>query len=140
MYYYIQNVWQNNGHKCYVCCEIEVPNMNKSNHFFSEISQHIKFMKNITKIWHRAKWYFTCVSNTWYINTVPNRNKIYSFFSAISHLHKMYEKLATITQIWQRAKYYKFYKHEQCIIPDNCTRYYKKYILLVDISQQTQKN
>ena len=55
---------------------------------------------------HRAKYYFTS-NNTWYLITVPNMNKISPFFYEISQqIHKMYEKVAIITQIWQKAKCY----------------------------------
>ena len=84
--------------------------MNKIHYFLRYHNKHIKCKKNIaiiTQIWHRAQCYFTYISNTWYLITVPNMNKINPFFSEISQqIHKMYEKLATITQNWQRAKCY----------------------------------
>ena len=69
-------------------------------------NKHIKVKKNIvifTQIWNRAKYYFTCITNTWYLITIRNMNKINPFFSAISQqMHKMYNKVAIITQIWYR--------------------------------------
>ena len=48
---------------------------------------------------------FTYISNTWHLITVPNMNKVNPFFSERSQqIHKMYETLATIAQVWQRAK------------------------------------
>ena len=59
----------------------------------------------ITQIWHRAKWYFACIGNKWYLITWPNMNKIHTFFSEIpQQIHKMNEKVAIITQIGHRAK------------------------------------
>ena len=50
-----------------------------STHYFLRYcNKHIKFKKNIsiiTQIWHRAKYCFTCISNTWYLITVLNMNK-----------------------------------------------------------------
>ena len=46
------------------------------------------------------------MSNAWYLITVPNMNKITTFFSEISQVLKSYEKIAIITQIWHRAKFY----------------------------------
>ena len=59
---------------------ITVPNINKIiNPFFSETSQQThKIEANIaiiTEFWHRAKYYFTCISNTWYLINVSNMNK-----------------------------------------------------------------
>ena len=46
------------------------------------------------------------MSNTWYLITVPNM-KITTFFSAISlQTLKIYEKIAIISQIGHRAKFY----------------------------------
>ena len=90
-----------------------VPNMNKINPFFSEMSQQIHKMYEqvaiITEIWHRARCYFTSMSNRWYMYliTVPNLNKITTFFSDISQQTlKIYEKMAIITQSCHRAKFY----------------------------------
>ena len=86
--------------------------MNKINPFFSEIyyNKHIKAMTNIaiiTQIWHGAKCHFACNSNTWYLITVPDMNKIITFFSEISQQTlKICEKIAIITQMWHRAKFY----------------------------------
>ena len=70
-------------------------------------------MKNIciiTQIWLRATCYFTCISNTWYLLTVPSMNTTNPFFSEISqqihksslltcssydHLHAMNDKSTT---------------------------------------------
>ena len=38
----------------------------------------------ITQLLHRAKCYFTSMSNAWYMITIPNMNKIITLFSAIS--------------------------------------------------------
>ena len=69
---------------------------------------------------------------------VPNMNKINIFFSEISQqIYKMYEKVAIITQIWQSQML--FYKHEQGIVPDNCTKYEQNHhILLRDNTTNTQ--
>ena len=49
----------------------------------------------------------------------------------------MYEQMAIITQIWQSKML--FYKHEQHIVPDNCTNYeQKQHILLQDSTATTQ--
>ena len=56
---------------------------------------------------YRAKCYFTYVSNKWYLImiTVPNMNKINPFFSeTLQQIHKAYETVAKINQIWHRAK------------------------------------
>ena len=61
----------------------------------------------ITQIWHSAKYNFTSISNTWYLITVPNMNKITTFFSDKSQQKlKTYEKVAIITRICHRAKFY----------------------------------
>ena len=113
---------------------ITVPHMNNINSFFFKI----KFKKNIgiiTPIWHRAKWYFTCIGNTWYLIakwyftcidntwyliTVPNMIKINPFSIYISQqiqfVHKMYE-VHNYSNLAQSQLL--FYKHEQHIIPDN---------------------
>ena len=55
-------------------------NMNKITTFFFEISQqtHKIYEKiAITQIWHRAKFYLTCISGPWYLIMVPNMNKIH---------------------------------------------------------------
>ena len=47
-----------------------------------------------------------CISNTWYVITIPNMNQINKFFSELAQqTHKMYEKAALITEIWHRAKF-----------------------------------
>ena len=38
----------------------------------------------ITQIWHRAKYYFTSMSNEWYLITVTNMTTITKFFSELS--------------------------------------------------------
>ena len=38
----------------------------------------------ITEMWHRDICYFTRMSNACYLKTVPNMNKITTFFSDIS--------------------------------------------------------
>ena len=68
---------------------ITVINMNKINPFFYKILQqthkmYIKQIVIITNVWHRAQCYFTRISKTWYLNTIPNMNKINPFFSVIS--------------------------------------------------------
>ena len=92
--------------------EVEI---NIINPFFSEISQQYTKCMNkwsyyqITHIWHRVKCYFTNMRNAWYLITVPNMNNITTFFSDISQQTlniKFYEKIAIITQIWHRAKFY----------------------------------
>ena len=48
-----------------------------------------------TQIWHRAKSYFTCLSNAQYLITVPCMNKITTFFPEISQQTlQIYEKIA----------------------------------------------
>ena len=50
----------------------------------------IKFKKTIgiiTQIWHKAKWCFTCVGNTWYLTNVPNMDKIKSFSYISQQIH-----------------------------------------------------
>ena len=119
----IQNLW-NNWHKCYILVQsqnifymhqssimVDYGTKYEQNQLilFCDIATNIKFKKTIaiiTQICHRSKWYFTCTSNTLYLITVPNMNKINSCFSEISHqIHKMYEKVTIITQIWHRARY-----------------------------------
>ena len=56
--------------------------MTKITTFFSEISHQTltnEFLKiaQITQIWHRAKFYFTRISNIWYLITVPQMKKIH---------------------------------------------------------------
>ena len=49
--------------------------------------------------WHPAKVNFTVINSLVWWMTVPNMNKINPFFYEISQqIHKMYEKLARITQ------------------------------------------
>ena len=66
-------------------------------------------------------------------------NKINPFFSDLSQqIHKMYEKVVIITQIWHRAKY-KLNKHDQRLVPDTCTKYVQNHhIHLRDITTSTQ--
>ena len=46
----------------------------------------------------------------------------------------MFEKVTIITEIWDRAK------HEQCMIPDTCTKYEQNnHILHRDVSDTTLK-
>ena len=52
---------------------ITVPNKNKINTFFSEISK----MAIIIQIWHRATFCFMCISGLGYMIMVPNMMKIY---------------------------------------------------------------
>ena len=93
---------------------ISVPNMNKINQFFYEMSQqpHKMYEKVtiITQIWHRAKCYFPGMSNTWYLVTLPNIITIITFFSEISQQTlqtlKIYKKIDTTTQIWHWTKFY----------------------------------
>ena len=69
---------------------------------FWNIATNVKFKKNIainTQISHRAKLYYTFISNTWHLITVPNMNKINPFFWERSQQTlKIYEKIAIITQ------------------------------------------
>ena len=77
---------------------------------FWDITTNIKCKKNISitnQIWHRTKWYFTCISNKRYLITVPNMNKITTLLSEISQQKlKYYEKIAIISQSWHRSKFY----------------------------------
>ena len=85
--------------------------MNKMNLFFSEILQQIHKMYEkvsiITSLWNRATYYFTSMSNAWYLITVPNTDKITKFFSLryITTV-KNFENMSIIIQIWHRAKFY----------------------------------
>ena len=103
--------------------------------FVSEISQQTHKIYNmycprITQIWHRAKCYFTCISHTWYLITVQNMNKINLFFSEISHqIHKMYEKVAINYSNLAQSQML-FHKHEQCMLPDNGTKYEQNHHIL----------
>ena len=108
--------------------------MNKINPFFSKnIAIIIKFDMEQNAILH----HFTCISNTWYLITVPDINKINPFVSWISQQAHMYEKVAIITQIWQSQML--FYNHKQCTVPDNCTTYEQNHhILLQDNTINTQ--
>ena len=120
----ILHLWNINEHKCYTLAQhqgifymhqvsivvdyITKYEQNQSTLFWDiACNKHITFKRNIaiiTQIWHRAKYYFTCVRNTWYLIIVPNMNKINPFFSVISQqIHKMYVKVAIITHIWHRA-------------------------------------
>ena len=94
----IHNVW-NNGH-----------NFNIFGQGQCMFYMHHKIYKNIaiiTDVWHGAKWYSTCIRNSWYLVTVSNLNKISPFFSDIlAQIHKMYEKVTIITQMWYRGKCY----------------------------------
>ena len=64
-----------------------------------------------------------------------NTIKINPFFSGIYQLHKMYEKVAIILQIWHRQMI--FYKHKQCMVLDTCTKYEENHhILFLDITTQ----
>ena len=63
----------------------------------------------ITQNQHRAKCYFTRMSNM-YLIIVPNINKITTYISDISQQTlKIYVKTAIITQIRHRAKFYLTY-------------------------------
>ena len=119
----IQNVW-NNGHKGYILAQSQgifymhqVPivvdyctKYEQNQHIHFRVITTLKMYEKmviITQIWHRAKLYFRSLSNLWYLVTVPNMNKIATFFSEISQqTHKIYEKVAIITKIWHRAKRY----------------------------------
>ena len=98
----IPNLW-NNRHKCYIFVQShgifymhQVPIMvdycikyeqNQPNSSLGYRKKHIKFKKNIaviTQIWNIAQCYFKCISNTQYLITVSNMNKINPFFSEIS--------------------------------------------------------
>ena len=59
----------------------------------------------ITQIWHRAKFYFTSMSNApclnqWYIPNMTNNLRYHNQHS------KYIEQIAIMTQIWHRAKFY----------------------------------
>ena len=57
-------------------------------------------IQNIPKL-HGAKYYFSCISITWYLITLPDMNKMNPFFSEIAQqIHKMYEKVAIINSNW----------------------------------------
>ena len=110
--------YEKNWHKCYILAHSQCifymhqvaivgnywTKYEQNQHSFLRYrNKHIKVMKNITiiiQIWRRAKCYFTCVSNTWYLISIPNMNKINVFFFELSQqIHKMYEKVAIIKQI-----------------------------------------
>ena len=64
-------------------------------------------LATITQIWQSAKCYFTHMSNTSVLKTVPDMNKITASFSEVSQQTlKRYEQIAIISQIWHRAKFY----------------------------------
>ena len=68
------------------------------------INKYIKLMNNISHICYGTNYYFTCISNTWYLITVPYMNKFNTLFCDMSQqAHKMYENVAILTQICQRA-------------------------------------
>ena len=55
----------------------------------------------ISQIWNKAKYYFTSISNTWYLITVANMNNTTTLFSEISQQTlKIYEKIKIIIQNW----------------------------------------
>ena len=87
---------------------ITVQNMNKINPLSSEIANKNKMYEKvakITQIWHRAKCYFTSMSNIWYPITLPNMTTITTSFSEISQeTLKIYEKLAINTHIWHGSQ------------------------------------
>ena len=81
----------------------------------------------ITQIRHRAKCYFTSVTNVWYIAFVPNMNKITTFFcDTLQQALKLYEKMSIINQIWYRVKSYL-----QCMVADYCTNYKQYHHILL---------
>ena len=75
-------------------------------HLCKIITTNITSKKNIgksTQILHRAKWYFTCISNTWYLITVSNMNKINPCF-------KFGTKLNAILHAWAMHAVWQLYK------------------------------
>ena len=68
----------------------------------------------ITQIWHRAKSYLASMSNTWYLITVSNINRITTFFSETpQQTHTKYEKKRQIL----------FYMNQRRMVPDYSTQY-----------------
>ena len=64
-------------------------------------------MAVITPILHRTKYCVTCISKISYLITVPNLNKITTFFFDISqqtNTSNQWKKITMLNQIWKRAK------------------------------------
>ena len=80
----ITDIWQSlmlftrMNNACYL---ITVSNINKITTFFYDISQQTlniyETIAIITEMWHRAKFYFTCISGPLNQIMVPNIKKIY---------------------------------------------------------------
>ena len=73
----------------------------------------------ITQIWHSAKYNFTSISNTWYLITVPNMNKITTFFSKISQqMLKIYEKRPKLLTFGRAKLYFKCISRYLIMVPN----------------------
>ena len=103
-------------------------------------NKHMKFMKNIavaTQIWHGAKCSFTDSSNTWYLMTVPNMNKIKLFFSETTNTQTLWKSGNNYSNLVQSQML--FYKHGQCMVPNYCDKYEHNHnILLWDTTIKVQ--
>ena len=107
--------------------------------FFGGIATKIKFKKDIariTQIWHRARYFYMHLQHM-----VPDycMNKINPFFAAILHqVHEMCDKSGhTYSNLAQGQIL--FCKHDQCMVPDNSTKYEQNHhILFRDIATNTQ--
>ena len=97
-----------------------------STHSIFTYPTNITFKKNIgiyTQIWNRAKLYFTCITNTWYLITVLK----YEY----NQLIPLWDITTTAQNAWKGGHNYPkwlhsqmlFYKHEQHTAPDNCSNY-----------------
>ena len=82
----ITQIWHKAKLYC-ICISTWLPNMNKINPFFSEISQQIHKTNEKVAIIAQS------MSNAWCLINVPNMNKIITFFWEISQQKlKIYEK------------------------------------------------
>ena len=102
----------------------------------------------MNQIW-QANWYFTCIGNTWDLITGPPTHEVWlldhqhmgsdyctsNTWDLITgeNMNKItpFSDIATNTQnVWNSIHSYlnlaysqmPFYKHEQCTLPDNCTK------------------
>ena len=80
------------------------------------------------------KYYFTNISNTWYLMsddcTKYEWNQPIIFWDITTNT-QMYEKVPIITQISQAQmpqSQMLLYKHKQCMVPDNCTKYEQNHL------------
>ena len=89
-------------------------------------------------MWHRAKWYFTCVSNTWCLIIVPIINKINLFISELSQQIRMYEKNCHNYSNFAQSSML-FHRHEQHKVPITVPNMNKITAFFSKISQQTLK-